>query len=1255
MSITLLKSRPVLGFATVLAVVFASLALTPMAPASAATGPAPIEQRSDSTVTADPLPTVQIDSGVVWTQVIIGDTVFAGGSFSNARPAGAAEGTNLMPRSNILAYNINTGVATSFAPVINGQVKALAASPDGRTLYVGGTFNSVNGQTRWNFAAFNAATGALLTTFRPAVGGSYVNAIVATDSAVYVGGLIGAGAGVTRKNFAAFNSTNGALLGWAPTSDLQVDAMVLSPTKDKIIVGGRFSTINDAPQRGLAALDLVTGSLLPWQAPATVVNGAGSGTYKGKAGIFALSADENSVYGTGWVYANVATGNLEGTFAADAASGSINWIADCHGDHYGVYSDGTNVYTTSHQHACESMGGPPQSDPAPENLRHATAYTAAAKGTLLRSPWVGNTYANWEGYPAPAGINWFPDWVTGKASGQGQAGWTVTGNGEYVVVGGEFPFVNGQRQQGLVRFSNEPQGGPKNGPRWSGDNWSGYSAKSNTSGTVRVAIPANWDRDDLSLSYSLFRSGTPGAIQTTDMDATFWNRPIVSFVDKGRTPGTTETYRVVATDPDGNSVNSNWFSVDVSGQSASPYAEQVLDDGANLYWRLGNASGGTETDWAGANNGTIGAVSPTSDGAIPNDVSKASTFTGTTSSLVSSAKTVPVGAEYSVEFWVKTTTTSGGKIAGFGRSATGNSSSYDRHVYMTNAGKLIYGNYDGSTRTITSARSYNDGRWHHVVGTQGASGMTLYVDGESVGTNAAKTAESYPGYWRVGGDNLGGWPESPRSTYLAGQIDEFAVYPTQLTAQQALAHHTLGTGQQLPVAAFEVDTDGLDVAVDGSSSTVPAGQSVQSYSWDFGDGSAATSGATSDHSYDAAGTYTVSLTVRSSSGLVSTTTREVTVAAPHAAPVARITTTVDGLTGRFDSSTSSASDGATIASARWTFGDGTSSTELNPSHRFSAAGTYPVTLTVVDSLGASSVAAATSVTVEHAAPVADFSAAVSGLSVETDAARSSASDDATLTYAWNWGDGSATSTGVTASHTYATAGPKVITLTVTDSVGATTTTSTEITATAQQYLAQDDFTRTLATGWGTATLGGAWSAATGLSVANNTGRIVSSKGQTKTTTLAGSAGLDTDTRITFSTDVVANGGGSHFNLLSRKTQAGDYRLKVRTSATGVVTINLARVVNGVETLFPSRTLTGYTYTAGDELSFRLKVTSSGSSTQLEGKGWLASDTEPTAWTTTAVDSTPELQVAGTSGISTYLTGSVTNAPVTTTVDTFSVE
>ena len=90
-------------------------------PAAAATpsGLPPIAQRSAQGVTADGLPTVQID-GVVWSVAVVGNTVYAGGSFANARPAGAAPGTSLTPRSNLLSFDLTTGnLNTSFAPSLN--------------------------------------------------------------------------------------------------------------------------------------------------------------------------------------------------------------------------------------------------------------------------------------------------------------------------------------------------------------------------------------------------------------------------------------------------------------------------------------------------------------------------------------------------------------------------------------------------------------------------------------------------------------------------------------------------------------------------------------------------------------------------------------------------------------------------------------------------------------------------------------------------------------------------------------------------------------------------------------------------------------------------------------------------------------------------------------------------------------------------------------------------------------------------------
>lgn len=853
---------------TVLLVTTTAWALGP-SPVALASPPA--EDNPGSAVTADPLPTTQIN-GVAWDQVIVGDTVYVGGEFTSARPAGRAAGVDESPRLNLMSYNLTTGEMNAWAPQVNGRIRSMAASPDGSRLYIAGAFTAVDGKPRYRVAAFNTADGSLDASFAP-IAGSDVFGIAATDTKVYLGGWFGSVNGVARSRLAAVSAADGALLDWAPTADHTVYALGVTQAEDRVVIAGSFSAVNGVTRRSMASLDATTGASYPFAA-ANVLRNTGN-----KAANVSLRIVNDKVYSTGYSYG---TGNFEGALVADAYTGQIENMMDCHGDTYDAVPMNGVVYSVSHHHMCSNSGGFPEIKP--RRYYHADGFTLEAKGTVDRNTQISTGYGDFEGLPTGAMVHWYNDWVPGTFTGVNQAGWTVETAGDYLAIGGEFQSINGVAQQGLVRFATRNVvTSPKMAPVALRSQFT--PILQTVTGKVRGSFTANYDRDSETLTYRVIRGdkGEGNPVATMTVASNPWTRPTLTFTDEDVVPGWTYEYYVTVTDPDGNRRDSDPATYTVEAGS-DPYASAVGIDGALHYWRLGQPRGTyTAADIAGKRDltlmtGTTGGQA----GALSYGLNGATAFSGTSSGTAGmTGEAIAAPDEFAIEGWFRTTSSRGGKLFGFGNSATGASSTYDRMVYMNNYGRLVFGILDnGRQRTIMSSSSYRDGRYHHVVASLSSSGMKLYVDGNLVASDWRYTqADDYQGYWRVGGDSLNWWSNQGSTGYLAGTIDEVAVYPTELTQAQVRAHVAAASGDsnQAPTAAFTATTGGLTVSLDAGASTDADG-TLTAYGWEFGDGGRAT-GPTATHDYGVPGTYQVTLSVVDDTGAVGKTTQYVTVSA----------------------------------------------------------------------------------------------------------------------------------------------------------------------------------------------------------------------------------------------------------------------------------------------------------------------------------------------------------------------------------------
>lgn len=214
-----------------------------------------------------------------------------------------------------------------------------------------------------------------------------------------------------------------------------------------------------------------------------------------------------------------------------------------------------------------------------------------------------------------------------------------------------------------------------------------------------------------------------------------------------------------------------------------------------------------------------------------------------------------------------------------------------------------------------------------------------------------------------------------------------------------------------------------------------------SYTWDYGDGSGTETLENPFHVFpNTVGPFNVLLT-DSIIGWTSICTADTTIVLAGTTLTPAFGQSVAGLTATFTNSSTST---GTISGYLWDFGDGNTSTDVNPVYTYATGGTYTVCLTVTDDCGMDSTCQ--SVTATGAGcpvPVAGFT--VSGTEPTFNFTNTSTTTG-TVSYSWDFGD-TGSSILSDPSHTYTSNGTFIVVLTIVDSCGSNSFTQTVTTAT----------------------------------------------------------------------------------------------------------------------------------------------------------------------------------------------------------------
>ena len=315
-----------------------------------------------------------------------------------------------------------------------------------------------------------------------------------------------------------------------------------------------------------------------------------------------------------------------------------------------------------------------------------------------------------------------------------------------------------------------------------------------------------------------------------------------------------------------------------------------------------------------------------------------------------------------------------------------------------------------------------------VVGTTPTADFSTAQNGNTIDfTNLTTGADSFS--WNFG-DGSSSSLENPSNTYNAD-----GTYTVVLSATNACG--TVTSTQQItissqPTAQFTTtQTSGcapFTVTFSNQSSS-----NATDFAWTFPGGTPGTSTAADPTvTYNAAGTYDVTLTVTNAAGSDQQT--QLALITVEAAPAPTFTAQTTGQMAQFNYT------GTDADSYSWDFGDGNTATDASPGHTYAADGDYTVTLTATNACGSVDVSQTVTVATQ---PTAQFAADQTAGCTPFTVTFTNLSSDNSTGFSWSFPGGDpATSTAASPTVIYSTAGIYDVTLTALNGVGSDETTQT---------------------------------------------------------------------------------------------------------------------------------------------------------------------------------------------------------------------